>query len=200
MNFINKIKGFFQMIAYMFMVFMSWLFILVFIYQMIVFFKTERYQTHDIPNEKFQVLTLTADKQFLPVYFRELTNQTLVTSIDKNERLGEDYLRQEGDTFIYHNEGALWNTESKYKVVNNQVQPISFVFMTFIEAFEALILSFIFYAMAKYVWLRFWYRKKQDKISELNQASIKRSKGFMIFIGIVIAFYGFFYGMNLALK
>ena len=103
------------------------------------------------------------------------------------------FLKQDGDTLIYHNEGALWNTESTYKILDSQnqpkIQPISFVFMTFFEAFETLVLSFIIYPIAKYSFLRIWYRHSTKKIRELNQTALSQLKGLLMFIAIVVGFY-----------
>lgn len=49
----------------------------------------------------------------------------------------------------------MWNTESKYKIINQQVQPISFRLFTFVEVFEALIFSLFFYYFLKYLLRKF---------------------------------------------
>ncbi|MFW2177952.1 MULTISPECIES: hypothetical protein [unclassified Moraxella] len=186
-------KSFLLMLGYMLSVIVGWFLIACICYMSIRFLKTEHYQSQFFqdtvtPNQKFQVVILDDKHEPTPVYLNKFNNQPLVTSVNDFPR-GEDFMRKEGEVYLYHNEGALWNTESRYKIVNNQIQPVSFVFMTFFEAFEALFLSFIGYALVKYLALRFWYRKSQDKVRDLNQTTFKRFKGFLIFITLMVGFY-----------
>lgn len=169
--------------------FVSWVGIFVLILNVIILLNTVQYQHNDTPDNKFQVMVINSSGEHQAVYFHQLEQQKVVNFVDKNQSYGEDFLIKENDILTYHNEGALWYTKSRYKIVNQQIQPVSFLFFTFFEPFLALFLSFIAYAVAKYAFLRFWYRHSSEKICQLNQKFKNTVKGFLLFVGLVVGFY-----------
>lgn len=176
--------------------FASWVGIFLLIWNMIIFFNTVHYQPNATPDSKFKVVIINTNGEHQAVYFHKLEQQKVVDFVNQNQSYGEDFLIKDNDILTYHNEGALWYTKSRYKIVNQQIQPVSFLLFTFFEPFVALFLSIIGYTVAKYVFLRFWYRHSSEKISQLNQKFKNTVKGFLIFIGLVVGFYGFLSLLN----
>lgn len=150
--------------------FVIWVMIMNLALSTVIFLKTENYQATETPNSKFQIMVYKPINQPQAIYLKDFQNQILVNPIKNIEWYGEDFLRKENDVLTYHNEGALWNTESKYKIVNQKIQPISFRLFTFFEVFEALILSLIFYTLSKIVFLRFCYLPLKIKLAQLKYA------------------------------
>lgn len=146
---IHQLKNFGEKTLRLLVAFISWLVIMILTQKAIIFFKTEYYQGTEKPNSQFQIVVSQPNNEPQAIYLKDFQNQVLVNPSKDIDWYGEDFLQQENDILTYHNEGAMWNTESKYKIVNQQVQPISFRLFTFVEVFKALIFSLFFYYFFK---------------------------------------------------
>lgn len=152
---VNQLKTFGKKILRIIVGFCVWLAMMFVSLQAITFFKTEHYQANETPNPQFEIVVFQPTNQPQAIHLKDFQNQVLVTPNQDIDWYGEDFLRKDDDILTYHNEGAMWNIESKYKIVNQQVQPISFRLFTFIEAFEALLTSLVFYRLLNYVLRKF---------------------------------------------
>ncbi|MBS9777314.1 MAG: hypothetical protein KGV50_00995 [Gammaproteobacteria bacterium] len=152
---------------------------------------TKYYEKTDIPDEKFRVLAIDENGNDRPVNWE--TAQSYPISMIKHKQTStdsEDFLGVRNDRVLsYHNEGALWYSQSKYRIQNNKIVPISFRFITFIHFFIALILTICAFAIGKYMVTRWSLRKYPDKLQDYNQRVLKSLKKYTITIGLLVILY-----------
>lgn len=160
---VNQLKNFGKKTLRLLMAFIAWVAIMTVTLNSILYFKTEHYHGTEKPNAQFQIVVSQPNNEPQAIYLKDFQNQVLVNPTKDIDWDGEDFLKKDNDTLTYHNEGAMWNTESKYKIVNQQIQPISFRLFTFVEAFGALILSLVFYDLLKYLIRKFIQNHKLAK-------------------------------------
>lgn len=146
----------------------------------------ESYQPNATPNPKFEVVIVSADNRNLVIPWQDLNHQILATEPD--ETCVEDCLILKDGNFIFHNEGAMWTSESEYKIINGKAQPISYSFYSINEGLSAFIYAFAVYALLKYAFLRVWYRHSAEKVHELNQANLNGLKNWGLFMMLVLGF------------
>lgn len=156
-------------------------------------FTTTYYQKDDVPHRFFRVLVINENG------FRQLEtwekaqklppNQWVV-QIDENENCMERCLRQNpnGD-WVLHNEFALAQTQSTYRIDGNRLVPVSFWIVSVVDMF-AMMLLLVFLAMCgRYVWRCWQYRYSREKLWAYHRAIGVKLMRFLVFLGILVLLY-----------
>ncbi len=149
MNFILKTLRTIGEIALNFAI---WVVLFVFSFHLTIWFSTDNYQPNDKVDERFQVLLIDEKSTEHAEYWRTAKNKANAWVRQGNESCrSEDCLFAMKDgSLTFHNEGALWYSESRYLIKNNTITPISFAFVTFWNSFIAFVLAFVLLALGKY--------------------------------------------------
>lgn len=156
-------------------------------------FTTTYYQKDDVPHRLFRVLVINENG------FRQLEtwekaqklppNQWVV-QIDENENCMERCLRQNpnGD-WVLHNEFALAQTQSTYRIDGNRLVPVSFWIVSVVDMF-AMMLLLVFLAMCgRYVWRCWQYRYSREKLWAYHRTILFKLMKFLLFLGILVLLY-----------
>ncbi len=157
MNFILKAL---RTIGEIFLNFAVWVVLFFLSFQLIILFSTQHYQPNDTVDKRFQIVVIDEKGRERAEYWQTAKTKTNAwVRHGKKSCRSEDclYAMKDG-SLTFHNEGALWYSESRYLIKDNKINPISFQFITFFHSTMAFILSFVFFKLGKYLIKR--YRKK----------------------------------------
>lgn len=99
----------------------------------------------------------------------------------------ENCLIQAADgSLIYHDEGALWYTESRYRIDGNRLEPLSFVLFTFGDVFLGMMASLVVMGLGKYGFARWRYRRSPEQAAEYHRALWRRMKRVLLWLGLFV--------------
>lgn len=147
----------------------------------------EHYQPTDMPNERFDIAVIDD----YPRNLQEVNGGDFTPKTTPDSDYTEDYLRVNNDgTFTYHNEGALWNSQSTYRIENNQIIPISYRFFSIGHVFYGMIGATLMIKLGNYVVRRFLYRHDKDGLKRYHQKIWHDIKLVAIVIGIALIYCG----------
>lgn len=147
----------------------------------------EHYQPTDMPNERFNIAVIDNYPRNLQEFNRG--HFRLQTIPDSN--CIEDCLRTNQDgSLTYYNEGAMWNSQSTYRIENNQITPISYRFFSIGHVFYGMIGATLMIKLGNYVVRRFLYRHDKDGLKRYHQKIWHDIKLVSIVIGIALICYG----------
>ena len=139
---------------------LSWFLLTGVIAHGIAHLETEHYQPNDTPNSKFRVAVI--DYARSPDEIRQ-GNFRLQTTPDKH--CPEDCLHANRDgTLTYHNEGAMWNSQSTHRIEGNRVIPLSFCFFWVGHVFYGILGATMVMLLSKYLFGNFYIT-----ISKINR-------------------------------
>ncbi|MDO4249923.1 MAG: hypothetical protein Q4C68_00255 [Moraxella sp.] len=149
--------------------------------------QTEHYQSGDTVNERFNVVVIDSYPKNLP----ELKKGDFRLQTTPDTDCMESCLRVNADgTFTYHNEGALWNSQSTYRIEDGNVMPVSFRFFTVVHIFYGMALATLGILFGNYVVRRFLYRHDKDKLQAYHQKIWHDLKWTVIVLGAMLVCYG----------
>lgn len=139
--------------------FVIWLILLLGFTQASIFLSKEVYQPEDVPHERFEVVVSNDDVSIQAEKWNIAKVKPHKWVKTAKKCVSEDCLLAMNDgSLVYHNEGALWYSESKYRIEGNKIIPVSFVMFTFIHALLAMFLAFIVLVMGRYMFKRWRLR------------------------------------------
>lgn len=156
-------------------------------------FTTTYYQKDDVPHRFFRVLVINENGfRQLETWEKaqKLSPNQWVVQIDENENCAERCLRQNpnGD-WVLHNEFALAQTQSTYRIDGNRLVPVSFWMVSVVDMF-AMMLLLVFLAMCgRYVWRCWQYRYSREKLWAYHRAILFKLMKFLLFLGILVLLY-----------
>lgn len=147
----------------------------------------EYYQPSDMPNERFDIAVIDD----YPRNLQEFNSGEFTPQTTPSSDYMEDYLLINDDgTLTYHNEGALWNSQSTYRIDNGKIIPISFRLFTFGHAFLGMIGATVSILLGNYMVRRFLYRRDKEKVRQYHQKIFHEIKLVVIAIGVTLVCYG----------
>lgn len=147
----------------------------------------EHYQPDDMPNERFSIAVVDD----YPRNLQEFNGGDFTPQTTPSSEYTEDYLRINDDgTFTFHNEGALWNSQSTYRIENGTVIPISYRFFSVGHAFYGMIGASLAILLGNYVVRRFLYRHNKGKLQAYHQQVLHDIKLIVIAVGVALLAYG----------
>lgn len=134
-------------------------------------FNTTHYQSGDVPDKHFRVAVMTQNGSYVGMKWDEA--QAIPQQWQRQPEKPcqqEDCLFQADDgSLIFHNEGALWYSESRYRIVGNRLEPVSHVVFNVGDVFLAGIVAFIVLKLGKYGFYRWRYRRAPEQLAEYHR-------------------------------
>ncbi|SSY70638.1 hypothetical protein [Alysiella crassa] len=151
---------------------------------------TTHYQSGDTPDKPFRVAILAADGSRYAVPFQEAQTMPEVWNRQPEKPCQqEDCLFQADDgSLIFHNEGALWYSESRYRIVGNRLEPVSHVVFNVGDVFFAGIGAFILLKLGKYGFYRWRYRRAPEQLAAYHRAVWASVKRWLIWVAVLVLF------------
>lgn len=149
--------------------------------------QTEHYQSGDTVNDRFKVAVIDSyPRNLSEIHSGDFQLQTTPDTDCMEECL---YANSDG-TLTYHNEGALWNSQSTYHIESGNVMPVSFRFFTVVHIFYGMIGATLGILFGNYVVRRFLYRHDKDKLHAYHQKIWHDIKWTAIVLGAMLVCYG----------
>lgn len=153
---------------------------------------TEHYKPDDVPNERFRVQIFDEKGIQHAKSWAEIKHQPHLwaTEVMQSPYESEDFLIKKNDgSLMYHDEGALWNTQSHYRIEGKKLIPISFLFFNMGTVLFAIVMASATYSIFKYAIKRWLYRHSREQTQAYNQAVYIRLKNSLVWFGMLISCY-----------
>lgn len=167
----------------------------------ILWWNTEYYQidvvdVNNLPNPRFQVVIEQIEQEdgvrVVPfAQAQSLQPHQKWSQTPSDADCVESCLRlKNGRDWVFYDEGALWSSESTYRIENNRLIPISFLFYSFVDAFLAFFGAFGLLGVVKYIWQRWRLRDNPTELRLYHQMvkiEIRNALIALLVLGICVA-------------
>lgn len=166
----------------------AWLALFIALRQPILWLNTEHYAPSDTPNPHFRVLIISEQGEY-PTQWQDAQQANWVRDGVTHCHTEDCLIAQPDGSLKYHNEGALWFSESRYRIIDNKIVPISFVFYTIIDMMMQMIGATILYKIGKYGLMRWRLHGAPDELKLYHQVILFKLKIWAASVAVLVALY-----------